>query len=168
MDKRTILAVGLIILVIGAYNLLIIPKFAPPPTPAEQVAAPAVEATSAAPSAVQPIAAAVASAPGQAAVPAAPVEAAPPENIAIDRPLWAATFTNVGGGLVSWGLKTYTYAKGQTDAAGGAYRRHAARDRATGVGGAATVVHVCRPGDAGGLFRAHGGHENGGRIHADG
>jgi len=119
MDKRTILAVGLIILVIGAYNLLIIPKFAPPPPPAEKMAAPAVEKTSVDPAAVQPIATAAASAPGQAAVPAAPVSAAPPELITIDRPLWAASFTNVGGGLKSWGLKKYTYAKGQTDAAGG-------------------------------------------------
>lgn len=121
MDKRTILAVGLIILVIGAYNLFIIPKFAPPPPPpAEQGATPAVKATPGAPAAIQPIAAAVASAHGQTTVPVAPVEAAPPELIAIDRPLWAATFTNVGGGLLNWGLKSYTYAKGHTDAAGGA------------------------------------------------
>ena len=40
MDKRTILAVGLIILVIGAYNLFIIPKFAPPPPPPVEQAAP--------------------------------------------------------------------------------------------------------------------------------
>jgi YidC/Oxa1 family membrane protein insertase len=134
MDKRTILAVGLIILVIGAYNLLIIPKFAPPPpAPVEQAAAPAAVATAVTP-AVQPIAAAVASAPGQAALPAAPVEAAPPETIAIDRPLWAATFTNVGGGLTSWGLKSYTYAKGQTDAAGVA------------IGG--TPLEIVRPGSA--------------------
>ena len=33
MDKRTVLAVGLIIAVIGVYNLLIIPQFAPPPPP---------------------------------------------------------------------------------------------------------------------------------------
>jgi len=130
MDKRTILAVGLIILVIGAYNLLIIPKFAPPPsTPVEQAAAPAVEAT-----AIQPIAAPVGLVSGEASVPASPVEATPPEQIAIDRPLWAATFTNVGGGLVSWGLKTYTYAKGQTDAAGGP------------IGG--TPLEIVRPGSA--------------------
>ena len=132
MDKRTILAVGLIILVIGAYNLLIIPKFAPPPPPPEQVAAPGVEKIPVAPSAVQPIAAALASAPVQAAAPAAPVEAAPPEQIAVDRPLWSATFTNVGGGLKSWGLKTYTYAKGQSDAAGGP------------IGG--TPLEIVRPG----------------------
>jgi len=121
MDKRTILAVGLIILVIGAYNLLLIPKFAPPPppTPAEQVSAPAVEARSVAAPAIQPSAAAVDSRPGTPAVQATPLEAVPPEDIAIDRPLWAATFTNAGGGLVSWGLNNYTYAKGQTDAAGG-------------------------------------------------
>jgi len=118
MDKRTIAAVGLIILVIGAYNLFIIPKFAPPPAPVEQAAAPALEATALTPAAVQPTAVAVTSAPGQASVPAAPAEAAPPETIEIDRPLWAATFTNVGGGLKSWRLKSYTYAKGQTDAGG--------------------------------------------------
>ncbi|MHB8834547.1 MAG: membrane protein insertase YidC [Candidatus Methylomirabilia bacterium] len=134
MDKRTILAVGLIILVIGAYNLLIIPKFAPPPTPVEQAAAPAVVGTPAAPSTVQPLAAASASASGQSSVPAVPVETAPPENIAVDRPLWAATFTNVGGGLVSWGLKTYTYAKDDTDAAG------------SPIGG--TPLEIVRPGSA--------------------
>ena len=119
MDKKTILAVGLIILVIGAYNLFIIPKFAPPPpplpTPVERPAA--LEATAVTPPAVQPTAAAVGSTPG-APLPAAPVEAAPPEHIAVDRPLWAASFSNVGGGLESWKLKSYTYAKGQTDAAG--------------------------------------------------
>lgn len=121
MDKRTIMAVGLIILVIGAYNLFIIPKFAPPPpTPVEQAASPTAKPTAVTPPAVQPNAAAVAPAPGQSSVPATPVEAAPPENIAIDRPFWAATFSNVGGGLSSWALKSYTYAKGQTDAAGAA------------------------------------------------
>jgi YidC/Oxa1 family membrane protein insertase len=135
MDKRTILAVGLIILVIGAYNLFIIPKFAPPPpTPVKQAATPAPEATALPPSATQPIAAAIAGAPGQTPVPTAPVAAVPPETIVIDRPLWAASFTNVGGGLTSWGLKSYTYAKGQTDAAGGA------------IGGA--PLEIVRPGSA--------------------
>ncbi len=135
MDKKTILAVGLIILVIGAYNLFIIPTFAPPPPkPVEQAVAPAVEATAAKPSTVQPIAAPVASAPGQALVPAVPVETVPPENITVDRPLWAATFTNVGGGLTSWGLKSYTYAKGQTNVGGSA------------IGG--TSLEIVRPGSA--------------------
>ena len=52
----------------------------------------------------------------------------------IDRPLWAAAFTNVGGGLTSWGLKSYTYAKGQTDLAGGA------------IGG--KPLEIVRPGSA--------------------
>jgi YidC/Oxa1 family membrane protein insertase len=135
MDKRTILAVGLIILVIGAYNLFIIPKFAPPPPPVEQAASPAAVTTAAAPSALQPTALAVAASPAQPATGAvAAVEAAPPESIAIDRPLWSAAFTNVGGGLTSWGLKSYTYAQGQTDAAGGA------------IGGA--PLEIVRPGSA--------------------
>jgi YidC/Oxa1 family membrane protein insertase len=119
MDKRTILAVGLIILVIGAYNLFIIPKFAPPPpppppaSPVAQNAAPAgaTKATSPTPLPLD------AAAPAAAAL---PVAAAPPEAIVIDRPLWSAKFTNAGGGLTSWGLKAYTYAKGQTDPVGGA------------------------------------------------
>jgi YidC/Oxa1 family membrane protein insertase len=121
MDKRTILAVGLIILVIGAYNLFIIPTFAPPPPPpAERKVAPQPEA---APLTVQPLAPAVATAPAGASTPAVapgPGPAAPPEQIPVDRPRWAAVFTNVGGGLESWKLKSYAYAKGQTDAAGAA------------------------------------------------
>ena len=135
MDKRTILAVGLIILVIGAYNLFIIPKFAPPPPPpVEQAHAPAPEAKGVTPAALQPIAAATAPPAGAAAAPTTPVEAAPPEKITVDRPLWAATFTNVGGGLTSWGLKSYTYAKGQADAAG------------LPIGG--TPLEIVRPGSA--------------------
>jgi YidC/Oxa1 family membrane protein insertase len=119
MDKRTILAVGLIVLVIGAYNLLIIPKFAPPP-PAEHAAAPAGTPAAGAPAAAPSTGGgqAVAPAPALPLAPTAAVEAAPPEEIVVDRPLWKATFTNAGGGLKSWGLKSYTYAKGQTDAAG--------------------------------------------------
>jgi YidC/Oxa1 family membrane protein insertase len=117
MDKRTILAVGLIILVIGAYNLFIIPKFAPPPPP------PAPAGQTLTPASEPPIAAEVkmvAPAPaGTATAPPLPIEAAPPEDIPVDRPLWAATFSNVGGGLKSWQLKSYTYAKGATDLAGG-------------------------------------------------
>jgi YidC/Oxa1 family membrane protein insertase len=136
MDKRTILAVGLIILVIGAYNLFIIPKFSPQPqTPAEQAASPAAKSTPAAPSADLPVAPAAPAATGQpAAGTVAAEEAAPPEDITVDRALWTATFTNVGGGLKSWTLKSYTYAKGQTDAAGGA------------IGGA--PLEILRPGSA--------------------
>ncbi len=135
MDKRTIAAVGLIILVIGAYNLFIIPKFAPPPpTPVEQAPSPVAGEKAATPAAVQPATAAVATAPGQAPAPPATVEAAPPEDITIDRPLWSATFTNAGGGLKSWALKSYTYAKGQTNAGGGA------------IGG--TPLEIVRPGSA--------------------
>ncbi|HEY5999071.1 MAG TPA: hypothetical protein VI078_07175, partial [bacterium] len=42
MDKKTIAAVGLIILVIGVYNLFIIPKFSPPPPP-EKAGAPTAQ-----------------------------------------------------------------------------------------------------------------------------
>jgi YidC/Oxa1 family membrane protein insertase len=124
MDKRTILAVGLIILVIGAYNLFIIPTFAPPP-PArvEQEVASTPAALPTAPSTVQPLRPAAATAPAgtsASAVVPAPAPTAAPEQVVIDRPLWEAVFTNVGGGLESWKLKSYTYAKGQTDAAGAA------------------------------------------------
>ena len=134
MDKRTILAVGLIILVIGAYNLFIIPKFAPPPpTPSSRQPRPLPDDRR------QPRQRPTASRrqsppPGQAAGPVRRRGGRAPEDIAIDRPLWAATFTNAGGGLKSWGLKTYTYAKGQTDAAGGA------------IGGA--PLEIVRPGSA--------------------
>jgi YidC/Oxa1 family membrane protein insertase len=118
MDKRTVLAIGLIILVIGAYNLFIIPKFAPPPpTPPEQVKAPSPAAPPAAPTAVTAVAEPLAALPSAAPAPA-PVPVAEAERIEIDRPFWSAMFTNVGGGLESWRLKAFTYAKGQTDAAG--------------------------------------------------
>ncbi len=133
MDKRTILAVGLIILVIGAYNLFIIPTFAPPPPPAPPAPLAQRDAPAPAPTAVQPIAAVPAAVPGQALAPA-PVVAVPAEEIVIDRPNWAATFSNVGGGLKSWGLKSYTYAKGQLDPAGAA------------IGGA--PLEIVRPGSA--------------------
>jgi YidC/Oxa1 family membrane protein insertase len=116
MDKRTILAVGLIILVIGAYNLFIIPKFAPPPPPAPPVGKSVAPADT-------PKAASPTPLPLETAAPVAaalPVEAVPAEVIAVDRPLWSAKFTNAGGGLTSWGLTSYTYAKGQTDPVGGA------------------------------------------------
>jgi len=136
MDKRTILAVGLILLVIGAYNLFIIPTFSPtPPARVEGESPPTPETAPAAPSTVTPMMPAAVS----GGVPApemapAPVPAAPPEQIAIDRPLWSAVFTNVGGGLESWKLKKYTYAKGQTDAAGAA------------IGG--SPLEIVRPGAA--------------------
>ena len=124
MDKRTILAVGLIILVIGAYNLFIIPTFAPPP-PArveQEIAPPPGTGPVPFPSA-EPLAPAATAAPGGTSAPAgmpAPTPAAAPEQVVVDRPHWDAVFTNVGGGLESWKLKSYTYAKGQTDAAGAA------------------------------------------------
>jgi YidC/Oxa1 family membrane protein insertase len=132
MDRRTIAAVALIIVVIGAYNLFIIPKFSPPPpTPVAEQPAPPPEAAPAAPSAAQPLPAVTAAAPAGAP---APVPAAEPERIAIERPLFSAAFTNVGGGLESWRLKSYTYAKGQTDASGAP------------IGG--TPLEIVRPGAA--------------------
>ena len=142
MDKRTILAVGLIITVIGLYNLLIIPKFnPPPPPPAKQLEPTRTEPGAPAP---LPVPASPATAPaGGPAAPAAvaatpaaatPVPAAAPERVAVDRPLWSATFSNVGGGLESWRLKSYTYAKGQKDAGGAP------------IGGA--PLEIVRPGSA--------------------
>ena len=132
MDKRTVLAVGLIILVIGAYNLFIIPRFAPPPpAPPEQTEAPSPAPPASEPTAAPSVAVPPAAALGAATEPA-PIPAAQPERIEIDRPLWSAAFTNLGGGLESWRLKSFTYAKGQTDAAGAA------------IGGA--PLEIVRPG----------------------
>jgi YidC/Oxa1 family membrane protein insertase len=120
MDKRTIAAVGLIIAVIGAYNLIIIPKFnPPPPPPAVQLELPAPDPGAAVPAVPAPSPAAVAATPA-ATTSQAPIPAAAPETISLDRPLWSATFSNSGGGLESWRLKNYTYAAGQKDASGGA------------------------------------------------
>ncbi|HEY5998922.1 MAG TPA: membrane protein insertase YidC, partial [bacterium] len=62
------------------------------------------------------------------------VASAAPEAVAVDRPLWNATFSNVGGGLESWRLKSYTYAKGAKDAADAS------------IGG--TPLEIVRPGSA--------------------
>ncbi len=117
MDKRTVLAVGLIIMVIGLYNLLIIPKFSPPPPPPAPAPRATVEPHQTAPPAVPAPAASPAAAVAPFAEPLS-IPSAAPERIVIERPLWEAAFSNVGGGLESWRLKTYSYARGQSDAAG--------------------------------------------------
>jgi YidC/Oxa1 family membrane protein insertase len=104
MEKRTIVAIALIILVIIGYQAFIIPRFAPPPPP---VAAPPKPSPTPAPEAAPPVAAVT----SPVIAPEAPplVLEAPLEKIAIDRPLYAATFSNSGGGLESWQLKSYKY-----------------------------------------------------------
>jgi len=120
MDKRTILAVGLILLVLGLYNLFIIPKFSPPPPepPRKDAALPQQSVLPAPPVPAPAPAPESAPAPITAVSAPLPATAAAPESIQVDRPQWEATFTNVGGGLESWRLKNYTYAKGQDDASG--------------------------------------------------
>jgi hypothetical protein len=100
MDKRTVLAVGLIIAVIGLYNLFIIPKFSPPPPPPAQQA----ETAPAPPDSVTPLQATPTTIPGTtpaavSAIPSpVPVPATPPETIAVDRPLWSASFRTSAAG----------------------------------------------------------------------
>jgi len=113
MEKRTVLAIGLIIAVIGVWQLVVVPRFAPPPPQEQPVAeAPAPQAAAPAAPEAAPVAPPLPS-------PAAPVTAAPAERIELDTPLVAAVLANERGGSVeSWRLKRFAYGRGIKDEAG--------------------------------------------------
>ena len=132
MDKKTISAVFLIILVILGYQLVILPKFAPPPP--QPVAPPAEQALPAAPPPAAPPAAplAVPSPALQAADPAAVPPAAPVASepgpalpataerlsISVERPLYTTTLDTLRGGLRTWRLSDYKYSAKAKEAPG--------------------------------------------------
>jgi len=113
MDRKTISAIGLIFLVIMAYQLVIMPRFAPPPPPpppppgtrtpvAQQAPPPAVpapEAAALAPQAMEP-------------VPDLP-ENIERISINIDNELFRAELDTLRGSLRSWRLKEYAYPEKQ-------------------------------------------------------
>jgi len=124
MDKKTISAVFLIILVILGYQLVILPRFAPPPPEpvaplAEQAlpaaAPPAVPASAfqAAPPETVPSAAPKASDP-EPALPAA----AERLSISVERPLFTTTLDTLHGGLRTWRLSDYKYSAKAKEAPG--------------------------------------------------
>lgn len=117
MDKRTIIAVGLIIAVIGLYNIVIIPRFAPPPAPPPATGSGTAGTEAAAPGGgALPSPPAVQEIPAEVAPP--PPTSVPEQVVRVERPLFDAEFSNVGGGLRSWLLKQYLYPRGAKDEAG--------------------------------------------------
>jgi YidC/Oxa1 family membrane protein insertase len=124
MDKRTVSAVFLIIMVIMAYQLLVLPRVSPPPPiqqPATQPLAPAPPAPPA------PMATpSLAPAPEGSAPQSLSGELEPPpaltvvdrREIPVLRPLYKAVVDNLRGGITSWRLRDYPYGKKTPEAAG--------------------------------------------------
>jgi YidC/Oxa1 family membrane protein insertase len=127
MDKKTISAVFLIILVILGYQLVILPRFAPPPPepvapPVQQTLPPATPlAETALPPA--PLPAAPAAIPPATTITSPASEAALPEaaerlSISVERPLYTTALDTQRGGLHSWRLTDYRYSAKAKEAPG--------------------------------------------------
>jgi len=126
MDKKTISAVFLILLVIMAYQLVILPKFTAPP---EEPPAPLVQQP---PPPLAPLPATPPSPAPQAVAPGVPLpetlkpsDAVPPVpegterlSVSVKQPLYTTTLDTQRGGLRSWLLADYTYSKKAKEAPG--------------------------------------------------
>jgi YidC/Oxa1 family membrane protein insertase len=120
MDKRTVTAIFLIFLVIVTYQLVILPRYAPPPpSPAlqtEEPVSPESPALSPPPAPVQPRELSELSAP-PAEFPV-PVEKVERLEIEVERPLFRALLDTYRGGFTSWKLLEYSYGENVEEAAG--------------------------------------------------
>ena len=119
MDKKTVSAVFLIILVIMAYQLVILPKVSPPPPPQQTAPAPP-PVPQAPPPAPPPAPLTPATEKPIAAAPELPPVsvAADRRDITVEKPLFSTVVDNLRGGLRSWRLQEYTYGKKVEEAPG--------------------------------------------------
>jgi YidC/Oxa1 family membrane protein insertase len=120
MDKKTVSAVFLILLVIMAYQLVILPRVSPPPEQQAPTAMPPATAppvASPAPPALAPGAPVPVLQESAAVTPPAPA-GTERLSVPVKRPLYGAVLDTQRGGIRSWRLSSYLYSKKAKEAPG--------------------------------------------------